>query len=129
MPDRRRWPAAPIRLSRIRRGFWICMSRLSKMKGFSALSEIIVRNGFLRMASTVTSGGLRLWIILVICFGFAQTGQTASKEEIEGAKREGEVVLYASMNLSEANAMIGRFEERYPFVKVKLNRTGSEKLL
>ncbi len=54
----------------------------------------------------------------------------ASKEElIEGAKREGEVVLYASMNLSEANAMIARFEERYSFLKVKLNRTGSEKLL
>jgi ABC-type Fe3+ transport system, periplasmic component len=48
---------------------------------------------------------------------------------IEGAKREGEVVYYASMNLSEANALIGEFEKRYPFVKVKLNRTGSEKLL
>ena len=48
---------------------------------------------------------------------------------IEGAKREGEVVFYASMNLTEANALIGEFEKRYPFVKVKLNRTGSEKLL
>jgi iron(III) transport system substrate-binding protein len=48
---------------------------------------------------------------------------------VEGAKREGEVVYYASMNLSEANALIGEFEKRYPFVKVKLNRTGSEKLL
>jgi iron(III) transport system substrate-binding protein len=33
------------------------------------------------------------------------------------------------MNLSEANAVIGEFERRYPFVKVKLQRTGSEKLL
>lgn len=48
---------------------------------------------------------------------------------IEGAKREGEVVYYASMNLSEANALIGEFEKRYPFVKVKLNRIGSERLL
>ena len=48
---------------------------------------------------------------------------------LEGAKREGEVVYYASMNLSEANALIGEFEKRYPFVKVKLHRTGSEKLL
>jgi iron(III) transport system substrate-binding protein len=45
------------------------------------------------------------------------------------ARREGEVVWYASMNLSEANAVITKFEERYPFIKVKLNRTGSEKLL
>jgi iron(III) transport system substrate-binding protein len=48
---------------------------------------------------------------------------------IEAAKREGEVVYYASMNLSEANALIGEFEKRYPFVKVRLQRTGSEKLL
>jgi ABC-type Fe3+ transport system substrate-binding protein len=31
--------------------------------------------------------------------------------------------------LSEANAVIGEFEKRYPFIKVKLQRTGSEKLL
>ncbi len=48
---------------------------------------------------------------------------------IDAAKREGEVVYYASMNLSEANAVISEFEKRYPFIKVKLNRTGSEKLL
>ena len=39
------------------------------------------------------------------------------------------LVYYASMNLAEANALIGEFEKRYPFIKVKLNRTGSEKLL
>jgi iron(III) transport system substrate-binding protein len=48
---------------------------------------------------------------------------------LDAAKREGEVVYYASMNLSEANAVISEFEKRYPFMKVKLNRTGSEKLL
>jgi iron(III) transport system substrate-binding protein len=48
---------------------------------------------------------------------------------VDGAKREGEVVFYASMNLGEANMLIAAFEKRYPFVKVKLNRTGSEKLL
>jgi iron(III) transport system substrate-binding protein len=48
---------------------------------------------------------------------------------IDAAKREGEVVYYASMNLSEVNAIVGEFEKRYPFIKVKLQRTGSEKLL
>jgi iron(III) transport system substrate-binding protein len=48
---------------------------------------------------------------------------------IEAAKGEGQVVYYASMNLNEANALISEFEKRYPFIKVKLNRTGSEKLL
>jgi len=38
-------------------------------------------------------------------------------------------VLYASMNIAEAKTTIDEFEKRYPFVKVKLNRSGSEKLL
>jgi iron(III) transport system substrate-binding protein len=55
---------------------------------------------------------------------------TATNEAlVEAAKREGEVVYYASMNLSEANAIIVEFEKRHPYIKVKLNRTGSEKLL
>jgi iron(III) transport system substrate-binding protein len=48
---------------------------------------------------------------------------------LERAAREGEVIFYASMNLGEANTMIAEFEKRYPLIKVKLNRTGSEKLL
>lgn len=58
------------------------------------------------------------------------TGAAASAEPVlDAAKREGEVVYYASMNLAEANAVIGEFERRYPFIKVRLQRTGSEKLL
>jgi len=38
-------------------------------------------------------------LILSIIFGFAQTSAAANKEQlIEGAKKEGEVILYASMN-------------------------------
>lgn len=48
---------------------------------------------------------------------------------VDAAKREDEVVYYASMNLVEANAIIAEFEKRYPPIKVRLNRTGSEKLL
>ena len=54
---------------------------------------------------------------------------SAQEDRLEGAKREGEVVIYASMNLGEANILTAKFAERYPFIKLKLNRTGSEKLL
>ena len=65
--------------------------------------------------------------LIALC---SSSGSTASNDTlIDAAKREGEVVYYASMNLSEANAVIGEFERRYPFIKVKLQRTGSEKLL
>jgi iron(III) transport system substrate-binding protein len=67
---------------------------------------------------------------LLSAAGFYSVGTAATHDAlIDAAKREGEVVYYASMNLSEANTLIGEFEKRFPFIKVKLNRTGSEKLL
>ena len=73
---------------------------------------------------------LRLLAALALAFAFRAAALGAAADAlVENARREGEVVFYASMNLSEANALIGAFERRYPFVKVKLNRTGSEKLL
>jgi iron(III) transport system substrate-binding protein len=48
---------------------------------------------------------------------------------LEAAKKEGEVVFYASMNITEANALIESFKKKYPFLDVNLNRTGSEKIL
>jgi iron(III) transport system substrate-binding protein len=73
---------------------------------------------------------LPLFCSLALVFGCAQLATAATKDQwIEGAKKEGEIILYASMNLEEANTMIARFEQKYPFVKVRLNRTDSEKLL
>ena len=54
---------------------------------------------------------------------------SAADAPLDAAKREGEVVYYASMNLSEANALVSEFEKRHPAIKVKLQRSGSEKLL
>jgi iron(III) transport system substrate-binding protein len=69
-------------------------------------------------------------VLLLGAAGFYSIGGAATHDAlIDAAKREGEVVYYASMNLSETNRVIGEFEKRYPFIKVKLNRTGSEKLL
>ena len=73
---------------------------------------------------------LCLLVGLILYLSFAQLSAAASREQlIDGAKKEGELIFYASMNLQEANAMISRFEQKYPFVKIKLNRTDSEKLL
>ena len=74
---------------------------------------------------------LEPWLAVLLPLLTAGSLSTASAADdlINAARREGEVVYYASMNLSEANALIGEFEKRYPFVKVKLQRSGSEKLL
>ena len=55
-------------------------------------------------------------------------GQTDSTAKlIEGAKKEGEVVVYGTMSLEAVTALNGRFKEKYPFLDVKLNRLGSGK--
>lgn len=71
---------------------------------------------------------LRLALLLFLCFHQDSFGASPG-DLIEGAKKERELILYASMNLEEANETIRRFEEKYPFIMVKLARTGSEKLL
>jgi ABC-type Fe3+ transport system substrate-binding protein len=50
-----------------------------------------------------------------------------SQSKIEGAKKEGQIVLYT--NASGIAPLIKRFEEKYPFVKVEPLRTGAPKLL
>jgi iron(III) transport system substrate-binding protein len=48
---------------------------------------------------------------------------------IEGAKKEGEVVFYTSMSISESKPLTDGFEKKYPFVKANLLRASSEKVL
>ena len=82
-------------------------------------------------ASTITPAQtlLAFALLLLLTGSFSPALAATTDAAIDAAKREGEVVYYASMNLSEANALIGEFEKRHPYVKVKLQRSGSEKLL
>jgi iron(III) transport system substrate-binding protein len=83
------------------------------------------------MASSMAR--LQRWLVftlLLLAGGSLPNVRAASTDAtLDAAKREGEIVFYASMNLAEANIMIAEFEKRYPSLKVKLNRAGSEKLL
>ena len=77
--------------------------------------------------------GLQRWLafflFLIAALPVSGVRAAATDALLDAAKREGEIVFYASMNLAEANIMIAEFEKRYPSLKVKLNRAGSEKLL
>ena len=85
------------------------------------------------MIMTSAMARLQRWLVftlLLLAAGSLPNVRAASTNAIlDAAKREGEIVFYASMNLAEANIMIAEFEKRYPSIKVKLNRAGSEKLL
>jgi len=83
----------------------------------------------MQIQKTMTKLGLGFAILLLAAGSTAFAPAASLDALVDAAKREGEVVYYASMNLAEANALIGEFEKRYPFIKVKLQRSGSEKLL
>jgi iron(III) transport system substrate-binding protein len=71
-------------------------------------------------------------LILISCLALLSGRQTAWASDdqiIAGAKKEGEVSLYLSTNLTDANGMMQSFKQKYPFVNVGLFRADNEKLL
>jgi iron(III) transport system substrate-binding protein len=75
------------------------------------------------------------WTAFLACFTYGWllfadlVHGAASADLIEGARRERELVLYASLTTEEANVLLPKFEARYPFLKVQFVRSGSERLL
>ncbi len=57
----------------------------------------------------------------------AQTGP--SQAVLEGAKKEGSVVWYGTINLTDGRKVVDAFEKKYPFLKVNFYRAGSQPLL
>ena len=47
---------------------------------------------------------------------------------IEGAKKEGEVMLYSSSGLDEIRALVKAFGKKYPFVQIRYNKKGGSQL-
>jgi iron(III) transport system substrate-binding protein len=52
-----------------------------------------------------------------------------AQDVVAAAKKEGEVLLYLSTNLADANGMIQLFKQKYPFINVNFFRADNEKLL
>lgn len=73
----------------------------------------------------------KLLLGLAICsaaFNLNVSAATA-QDVVAAAKKEGEVLLYLSTNLADANGMIQLFKQKYPFINVNFFRADNEKLL
>ncbi|MGH7844405.1 MAG: ABC transporter substrate-binding protein [Candidatus Binatia bacterium] len=57
---------------------------------------------------------------------WCQSSDTAKL--IEGAKKEGELVIYGTTDLRQSTLINDKFHAKYPFIDVKLNRFTSDKL-
>jgi ABC-type Fe3+ transport system substrate-binding protein len=62
-----------------------------------------------------------LWAIILPHWVLADT-------ILEGAKKEGQVVFYGSMEVVSQQRLIAGFEKKYPFIKVDATRIGSERM-
>src|SRR5882724_8403165 len=75
---------------------------------------------------------VRCRFIRVIVAGFVwlvlTPGWIRAQSIIEGAKKEGRVVFYASMEAQSAQLLVAQCEKRYPFLKVDATRIGSERM-
>jgi len=61
------------------------------------------------------------WVLLV-------NSPAGAQALIDGAKKEGQVVFYASMEAPSAQRLVAGFERKYPFLKVEATRIGSERM-
>jgi iron(III) transport system substrate-binding protein len=71
-------------------------------------------------------------VIVVSCLPFdipAALGAAAERDKIiEGAKKEGRLVLYTGMETEEAGIFTKEFTKKYPFVKTDVFRSAGEKV-
>ena len=78
--------------------------------------------------------GRTLIMLVIILPPWIQLPQSAlaqsseSAKLIEAAKKEGELVIYGTSDLAQATIINEKFQAKYPFIDVKLNRMTGDKL-
>jgi iron(III) transport system substrate-binding protein len=71
-----------------------------------------------------------LALCLLLCSASSESARAATDGSVvEKAKAEGEVVLYTAWGLDTVQALQAAFAKKYPFIKLDMLRTGSERLL
>src|SRR3954465_13436627 len=66
--------------------------------------------------------------LAIVAAASIATATHAAADTLEDAKREGEVVWYTSMNVSDADAVLKPFRERRPFLEISFVRATSDRI-
>ena len=71
-----------------------------------------------------------LWIVVAMLPPVASAmGASAERDRVlEGARKEGRLVLYAGMDTDEATLFTNAFSKKYPFIKPEIFRSSGEKI-
>ena len=71
-------------------------------------------------------GSFSFLVLPLLIFGGPGLIRGQSKDVLEGAKKEGQLVFYSGMPLPDAQAILSALERKYPFIKTTFYRaTGS----
>jgi iron(III) transport system substrate-binding protein len=73
--------------------------------------------------------GFTLFLCVIFPKDFVLGQDNATAKLIEGAKKEGKMVFYSSLNIEDNNGLLRKFEAKYPFIKTELNRLNADRLL
>ena len=71
---------------------------------------------------------LPLILLMLMSWPLGKPLEAASDALIGGARKEGQVVFYASMEAQSAQRLKDGFEKKYPFIRVNATRIGSERM-
>ncbi len=71
----------------------------------------------------------RVWVRAILCASMVGFPLLVWGDPmLDGAKKEGQVVFYASMEVQSSQRLVSLFEKKYSFIKVDAPRIGSEKM-
>jgi iron(III) transport system substrate-binding protein len=77
-------------------------------------------------------GGLFVYCFLLavsLHLSVSQSLAISNQELVKGAKKEGHLVYWTTMTLSQSREVVDEFEKKYPYIKVDLFRTGGGPML
>src|SRR6185295_2281863 len=72
-----------------------------------------------------------VWVTLVVLTAIAHGGEADPRLSAltEGAKKEGKMVFYTSVETEFARSLTSAFEAKYPFIKTDIFRSSHEKII
>src|SRR5215510_5867191 len=70
-----------------------------------------------------------LLFILVLCLPAAFAASDTRSALIEGAKKEGKLMIYSSVSATDTSTLAQKFQQKYPYIKPEFLRLPSERLL
>ena len=76
--------------------------------------------------------GVSFLAVLFMVIGLPAKSEGVSEDKaklIDGAKKEGKIVLYTTMSVPHADGMLKAFQKKYPFIKAEFYRASSLNLM